>query len=143
MEAEALSVVPRSESLDRIEGDRNWRRNLGQWPPVRSPEPERAVGLSIDLVALLVDRTVVPATEQGEIRERGRAALRPVAEVMALAEWEPAAREAADAVPVMERSPQRRRNGPGPRPDLQQVPVLIVPHHHAARVARQAPRRFL
>jgi len=23
------------------------------------------------------------------------------------------------------------------------VPVFIVPHHHAARVARQAPGRFL
>jgi len=99
--------------------------------------------LSIDLIALLVDRAVVPATEQREVRERGWAALRPVTDVMPLAEPEPAAREAATLVPVMERAPQRRGNRPGPGPDLDGAPVLVVPHHHAAGVARQAPRRFL
>jgi len=35
---------------------------LGQRPPVRAAEAELAVGLSIELVALLVNRAVVPAT---------------------------------------------------------------------------------
>jgi hypothetical protein len=65
-----------------------------------------------------------------------------MAEVMPLAEREPAAREAAAPVPVEERTPQRRGNRPGPGPDLQEASVLIVPHHHPAGVARQAPRRF-
>ena len=86
VEAEPLRVVLRAEGLDRIGGHRGRRRDLGQEPAVRPPELQRAVGLSIDLVALLVHRAVVPATEQGEVRERGRAALRPVTDVMALAE---------------------------------------------------------
>ena len=43
----------------------------------------------------------------------------------------------------MERAPQCRRNRPRPGPDLHGAPLLVVPHHHPARVARQAPRRFL
>ena len=43
---------------------------------------------------------------------------------------------------MVERSPQGGRNRPRPGPDLHQAPVVIVAHHHPARVARQAPRRF-
>ena len=89
MEAESLRVVLRPQGLDRIGGHRGRRRDLGQGPAVRPPEPKRAVGLSIDLIALLVDRAVVPATEQREVRERGWAALRPVTDVMPLAERSP------------------------------------------------------
>src|SRR5439155_25095828 len=80
---------------------------------VRSPKPERAVGLPIDLVPLLVDRAMVPATEQGEVREPGRPALRPVGDVMSLAKRDPAARETAAAVPMVQRAPQRRGDRPG------------------------------
>ena len=59
--------------------------------------------LSIDLEALLVDRPVVPATEECEVRERGGAALSPRTDVMALPEADAAAREAATAVPMLER----------------------------------------
>ena len=86
---------------------------------------------------------MVPATEQGEIRERGWAALRPMMEVMALPERQPAAREAAALVAVLERAPQCRRNRASSGPDLHGAPLLVVPHHHAARIARQALRRFL
>ena len=65
-----------------------------------------------------------------------------MAHVMSLAQREPAAREAALVIPMVQRAPQRRGNGPRPHPDLHDAPVLIVSHHHAARVARQAPRRF-
>jgi hypothetical protein len=143
VEAEPLRVVLRPKGLDRIGGHCGRGRDLGQEPAVRSPEPERAVRLSIDLVALLVHRAVMPATEQSEVRQRGRAAVRPVADVMSLAERQPAAREAAALVPVVERAAQRRRNRPGPSPDLQGAPFLVVPHHHPTGVARQAPRRFL
>jgi hypothetical protein len=51
-----------------------------------------------------VDRAVVAPTEQREIRERRGAAVGPVADVMALTEWEAAAREAAASVAVMERA---------------------------------------
>jgi len=72
---------------------------------VRAAELKLAVGLSIELVALLMDRAVVPATQQGEIRERSRASLGPVTDVMTLAEPDPAAREAAAAVTVVQRTP--------------------------------------
>jgi len=143
VEAESLRVVLRPQGLDRIGGHHGRRRDLRYGPSIRPPEAEHAVGLSIDLIALFVDRAVVPATEHGEVRERGGAALRPVPDVMPLAEWEPAAREAATLVTVMERAPQCRWNRPGPGADLERAPVLIVPHHHPACVARQAPRRFL
>jgi len=42
---------------------------------VRSSESERAVGQSLDLLALFVNSAMVPATEQGEVRERRRSAL--------------------------------------------------------------------
>ena len=105
VEAQALRDVARPEDLHRIGGHRGWKRDLGYGAAVRPPEPQRAVGLSIDLIALLVDRAVVSSTEHSEVRERRRAAVRPVAEVMPLAKRQPAAREAATLVPVVERSP--------------------------------------
>ena len=72
---------------------------------VRAAEPQLPVALSIDPIALLVHGSVVPTTEHGEIRERSRATLGPMADVMALSEPNPAAREAAAAVSVMERPP--------------------------------------
>ena len=63
------ALVPRSEGLDRVVGHRGRaRRDVGQGPAVGSPEPKRPVGLALDLVALLVDRAVVAATEQGQVR---------------------------------------------------------------------------
>src|SRR5437773_146228 len=91
--------------LDGITEHLQRRRHLGQRPPVRAAKPKLAVGLSIELVALLVNGAVVAGTEQGEIRERGGAPLGPVTEVMALAEPAPAAWEPAAVVAVVERPP--------------------------------------
>jgi hypothetical protein len=71
VDAESLCLVPFSEDLDRIGGHRGRRRDLGQGRAVGPSELERAGGLSIDLVTLLVHRAMVPATQQGEVRERG------------------------------------------------------------------------
>ncbi len=142
IETKPLHIMRRAEPIDRIGRHRSWRRHLGQDPTVRSPEAEGAVGLARHLVALLVYRAVVPATEQGQVRERGRASLRPVSNVMPLREAAAAAREAAAAIPVVKRAPQRRRNRPRPRPDVQQASLLVMAHHHPARVARQTAGRF-
>ena len=61
---------------------------------------------------------------------------------MPLTEREPAAGKAAPLVPVVERPPKGRRNGPGAGADLDDLAIRGVPHHHSARVARQAPGRF-
>ena len=104
MNAEPLRLVPRAEGLDGIGGDRGGRRHRGQEPPVGAPEAQLAVGLSIHLVALLVDRAVVAATEQREVRERGGAAVGPVTDVMVLPEPHAAARKATAAIAMVERS---------------------------------------
>jgi hypothetical protein len=61
---------------------------------------------------------------------------------MALDEPRAAAREAAAPVAMQERTPQRGRNRSGAGADLHDVAVLVVSHHHPARVAGQAPGRF-
>src|SRR5512132_2978484 len=80
--------------------------------------------------------------QQREIRQRGGAPLGPVTDVMPLAERQPAPWEATALVTMVERASQCRRNRPGPSSDLHGATVFVVPHHHAARIARQAPRRF-
>jgi hypothetical protein len=138
-----LRSVPRSQEVHWITGHVTRRRDLGQKLAVRAAEPKLAVGLSLDLVALVVNGAVVPATEKGQIRERGGTTLCPVTDVMALPEPPPAARKAAAAVSVMECPPDRRWDRAGPGSDLHHTAVETVPHHDPARVARQAPRRFL
>jgi hypothetical protein len=96
-EAKALRRMTRPERRDGITGHRGRRRHLGQRAAVRPPEPEGAVALARNLVARLVHRPVMPATEQCQVRERRRAPLRPVAEVMPLPDADPAAREAEEA----------------------------------------------
>ena len=61
---------------------------------------------------------------------------------MTLAEANPAAREATAAVAMVERAPYRRRDRARTRADFDDTAVTAVLHYHAARVARDAPRRF-
>jgi hypothetical protein len=56
-----------TERLDRIGRHRGRLRDVGQGPAIRPAEPERAVGLSVDLITLLVDRAMMPATQQREV----------------------------------------------------------------------------
>src|SRR5439155_3138310 len=69
-------------------------------------------------------------------------AVGPMADVMPLAERPTAAREAAAFVAMVQHAPERGRNGPGTGADLFDPAIRSVPHHHPARVAGQAPRRF-
>ncbi len=132
----SLHVVPGSEQLHGIgrHARRGW--HVGQKPAIRSAEAKRAVGLAIELIAFLVDGAVVPATEKGEVRERGGATLCPVPDMMPLAERQSAAREAAAAVSMVKSPPERRGNRPGLGGDLHDAAVLGVLHQHPARVAR-------
>jgi len=142
VETKALRFMSHPESLNGVLRHRGRQRHLRQRSAIRPPEPEHPVGPARDLVALLVHGPVMPAAEQREVRERCRTAVRPVAEMMPLAEPNAAAGEAATPVPIVERSTQGRGNRPGPGTDLQQAPIVVVAHHHPTRVARQALGRF-
>ena len=85
MDVEIAREMVRPERMDRIGRYPGRRWDFWQRSPVRPKELELTGGPSLHAEALLVDRAMVPATEQGEIRERGRAAVRPVTDVMALA----------------------------------------------------------
>ncbi len=126
------------ESLDGLPWHCGRPRHLRQRPAIRAPESQRPVRPARDLIALLVHGPVMPTAEEREVRERGQTAVRPVAEMMPLTEADAAAGEAATAVPMVERSPQSGGNRPGPGTDLQQAPIVVVTHHHPARVAREA-----
>jgi hypothetical protein len=62
VQAESLRVVLRAKRLDRIGGHRGRGRDVGEQLAVRSPELKIAVRLSIDLIALLVHRAMMPFT---------------------------------------------------------------------------------
>jgi hypothetical protein len=64
-----------------------------------------AIGLALDLISLLVHRTVMPATEQSEIGERRRPSVCPMPNVMTLAEAHATARESTAVVSMFERTP--------------------------------------
>ena len=104
MQDKPARIVSRSQDLDGIVAQLRRTRDLGQEPPVRAAELKLTVGLSLELVAFLVHGAVVAATEQREVRERRGAACRPVTEMMALCERQPASGEAAAAVTMQKRA---------------------------------------
>jgi hypothetical protein len=83
---ESVPDVRGPKGVNRIGGHHRCRRDVGQHSPVGPPELQRAIGLSGHLIALFVHRAVMPPTEEREIRERRRAAGRPMTDVMPLAE---------------------------------------------------------
>ena len=101
MQDKPFGIIQRSEAGLRIIRH-SWRwRNVRQNAAIWIAELKHAVELSIDLITLLVHGAVVPPAEHGEIRERRRASFGPMLDVMALAEADATAREAAAAVSVM------------------------------------------
>jgi hypothetical protein len=63
MEPDALRVMLRPERSHRIGGHRRRRRHLGKRSAVWPPEAERAAGLSLELISLLVHSAMMAATE--------------------------------------------------------------------------------
>jgi len=91
--------------LDRIRGHHCSRRHFEQASPVWPAKLQGTVVLSLELETFLVDRTVVPATQQREIRQRGRPAFRPVTDVMTFAESHTTAGKATPAISLVQRTP--------------------------------------
>jgi hypothetical protein len=142
MQDQPLGLVAQAELLHGIGRHRRRQRDLGHELAIRATELKRAVRLSIELIAFLMNGAVVPATKHGEIRERGGASIGPMPDVMALPEPNSAAREAAATVAMVERTAYRRRDRAGPGCNFHDPAVAPVLHHRPARVARQAPGRF-
>src|SRR5437879_2967028 len=142
VQVDPVCLVARTQRMHGIARYRGRRRDLRHDLTVLATEAKLATRLSIEMIAFFVNGAVMPATEQGEIRERRGPAIGPVTDVMALAEANPAAREAAAAVSMVERAPYRRWNRARTRADFDDTAVTAVLHYHAARVARDAPRPF-
>jgi hypothetical protein len=67
VEVEPVCLVLCSQSQDGIGGYRGRRRDFGDHHATGAAEAERAVGQSLHLIARLVHRAVVAATERRQI----------------------------------------------------------------------------
>ena len=63
VQAEAISLVLLLDDCHGIGGQIGCRRDIGNHPSIGPSELKRAVRLALELVALLMDRAVVAATE--------------------------------------------------------------------------------
>src|SRR5262249_42693768 len=131
----------RAHRRNRMRRHGGWERRVGNDPLIGPPECKRAIRLALDLIALLVDRAVVPATQEREVRELRGPALGPVMDVVRLPDAYAATREATPAVPAVQRPPESRGNRTGPGADLCHTPVRVMTHYDARGVAGQALRR--
>src|SRR2546426_4624377 len=118
VQVDPVCLVARTQRMHGIARYRGRRRDLRHDLTVRATEAKLATRLSIELIAFFVNGAVMPATEQREVRERRGPAIGPVTDVMALADANPATREAAAAVSMVERAPYRRWDRSRPRADL-------------------------
>jgi hypothetical protein len=105
VQVQPLLLMSRPQKPHRIAGDCDGVRDLREKLSVRTSKPELAAGQSFHLVALFVNCTVMPTTQQREIGERRGAAMRPVMNVMSLADADTAAREATTVVSVVQCAP--------------------------------------
>jgi len=129
------------QHVHRIASQHGGIGDIGDARAIWAMEYQHTVGLSFDLIALLMHRAVMPPTQHREVRQCRRAAARPVADVMPLADTHSTAWEATPAVSMVKRAPERRRNRPSTRSDLNDPAVGVVTHHHAGRIAREPLRR--
>jgi len=75
--------------------------HFGKNSTIRTAEAKLTVCSSNDPVAFLVNRSMMPATQEGQVRKRGGASVSPVMDVMALSESHVATRKATAAVAMM------------------------------------------
>jgi len=101
VQAESLGFVQCAQELHGRIGIL-WRwRNVRQDPPVRPAELKLAVWQSLTLVAFLMNGAVVATAQEREVGEDGGPTVRPVANMMPLAEPHEAAGEPAAAVSML------------------------------------------
>jgi hypothetical protein len=89
-----------------------------------------------------MDGPMMPPAQQHEVGKRRGAAMRPVADVVALSEPDVAPRESTSLVAVLQGSPEGGWDRPRAGSDLQQIAVGVVAHDDPAGVAGETLRRF-
>ena len=94
----------RAEGVDGIGAHGHGGWNVRQEPAIGPPESERPVGVTVHAIAMLVHCPMVSSTQQGQIRERRRAALGPVPHVMAFGHADPASWEATATISILQRA---------------------------------------
>jgi hypothetical protein len=94
-------IVPCSQHAGGMVWDSGGDRHFGKNLTIRTAEAQLAVRLAIDSIAFLVNRPMMPATQERQVRQRGRASLSPMTDVMALSESHVATGKPATAVSVM------------------------------------------
>jgi hypothetical protein len=97
--------MPRSQHAERVAGDPDRWRHLGEQPAIRAVEQQLAVRLALDLETLFVHRAVVSTAQKGEVGQRRRPALRPVPDVMALADAHTAPGKPTTLIALLQRPP--------------------------------------
>ena len=105
VDVDAIGGVPCAKHRRRIARHPWRRRDLGDDASVGPPEAELAVCLSLHLKPFFVNRAVVPTTQHRKVRQRRRAAVRPVPDVMTLPESAAAAGKATALIAMLERAP--------------------------------------
>jgi hypothetical protein len=96
---------------------------------------------NLDSETVFVHRPVVAPAKQHEIVEPRFSAIRPVFDVMCIAEAVPAARKTAPAIPVVEGSANGGRHGPALAAHIEHRPIGGVAHDDTARITSDAPGR--
>src|SRR5262245_14506076 len=118
--------------------DARCRRHRLDASAVRREEGERTVRVALDPETLLVNERVVMMAEQAEVVEGGRAAQRPVLDVVCIAmNARATAGEAAAAIADPQRALDRRRNGAPPPPHVEHVAARVDLGHDDTGIARQ------
>jgi hypothetical protein len=130
------------EPCTRIRWQPRGSRRVGDPLPIRTVEAHLTVFLEHHAETFLVQRTMMAATDVNAIVGSGGTAIGPVPDMVDVAVAESATGKAAAAVPVLERSPDRRRHGPAPPAHIAYGSVRVVRHDHAARITGQAPGHF-
>jgi hypothetical protein len=139
------SIVPRSEERrHHLLGDlRRLPRTIEVHVTARIEEDRPALGPEPDPPTALVHESVMVAAQQQPIVEARLAAVSPVHDVMSLGESSSAAGEAASAVTNLQPAAQWPRDRACLPSQREDGAVGHLSNSDHARIARDAPRRFM
>jgi hypothetical protein len=138
IDVDAATALPVTHCAGRVGFDcrrpRRWVNDVS----VGIGKNERAVGRWLDAKPTLVQRDVMRVTEEHQVLECGRTAVRPMLDVMGvdeccvLASWKTTA-----PITQAKRAQQRRRDGAPPSPDIEHIAAFVGLGHDEPAVTRE------